>query len=88
MGLSNAASRARYYNSIINHNQGGGNKKAGFPFQIGRDTNTSIAFNNTNVLTGNCCTLSSYQTMAFTSNFSRPIGGNANVGRSYFKVHA
>lgn len=86
MGLSNAASRARHYISTINQNQGGGNKKAGFPYQIGRDTNTSIAFNNTNVLTGNCCTLSSYQTMAFTSNISRNIGGNANIGHKYFKV--
>lgn len=86
MGLSNASTRARNYNSTINHNQGGGNKKAGFPYQVGRETNTSIAFNNTNVVKGKCCKLSSYQTMAFTTaHISRNIGGNANT-QNYFKV--
>jgi hypothetical protein len=84
MGLSNAATRARNYNSTINHNQGGGNKKAGFPYLIGRETNTSIAFNNTDVVTGKCCQLKSYQTMPFTTaSISRPIGSRYN---SYFKI--
>ena len=42
MGLSNAAKRARLYDSTINQNQGGGNKKAGFPGLIGRDSWKSI----------------------------------------------
>lgn len=85
MGLSNASSRARNYSSTINHNQGGGNKKAGFPYLIGRETNTSIAFNNTNVVQGKCCKLDSYKTMRFTTaSISRPIGRNGN--QSYFKV--
>ena len=85
MGLSNASTRARNYNSTINQNQGGGNKKAGFPYLIGRTTNTSIAFNNTDVVTGKCCQLKSYQTMPFTTaSISRPIGRSGN--NSYFKV--
>jgi hypothetical protein len=66
MGLSNAASRARNYDLIINANQGGGDKKAGFPYLVGRDWRTSIAFNNTNVVHGHCCTLQTYQTLLFT----------------------
>ncbi len=33
--------------SITNQNQGGGNKKAGLPYQVGREAWTSIAFNGT-----------------------------------------
>ncbi len=35
--------RAKRISSIINSNQGGGSKKAGLPFMVGRITNTSIA---------------------------------------------
>jgi hypothetical protein len=85
MGLSNAAKRARFYSSTINQNQGGGEKKAGFPYQIGRGWRTSIAFDNTNVVRGHCCTINSYQTMTFTSYArpSRPVGSDQrayNIG--------
>jgi hypothetical protein len=42
MGLSNGSSRARNYGQTINRSQGGGNKKAGLPFQIGRTTWDSV----------------------------------------------
>ncbi len=42
MPLYNAASRARHVGSLINRPQGGGEKKAGFPKIIGRDSWTSI----------------------------------------------
>jgi hypothetical protein len=42
MGLSNGSSRARNYGQTINRSQGGGNKKAGLPFQIGRTSWESI----------------------------------------------
>jgi hypothetical protein len=42
MGLANAAKRARFYTSTTNQPQGGGNKKAGFPYQIGRTSWTPI----------------------------------------------
>jgi hypothetical protein len=79
MGLSNASKKARSYSQTINQNQGGGNKKAGFPHMIGRETNTSIAFNNTNVATGKCCKLSSYQTLLFTYKVSPSRGVGADV---------
>jgi len=79
MGLSNASSRARNYDLTINQNQGGGNKKAGFPYMVGRDYHTAIAFNNTNVYTGKCCTLKSYQTLIFTSPVSQSRGIGADV---------
>lgn len=81
MGLSNASKKARSYSQTINQNQGGGNKKAGFPNMIGRETNTSIAFNNTNVFSGNCCKLSSFQTPVNMSrmNLTRGVGGDVRI---------
>ena len=76
MGLSNASSRARNYDLTINQEQGGGSKKAGFPYLIGRGWQTSIAFNNTNVIMGKCCTLKSYQTLLFTS----PVSQSRSIG--------
>jgi hypothetical protein len=75
MGLSNASSRARNYDLIINQNQGGGNKKAGFPYMVGRGWQTSIAFDNTNVVSGHCCTLKSYQTLLYTF----PVCASRNI---------
>ena len=79
MGLSNAAARARNYNLLLNQNQGGGDKKAGFPFMIGRDWRTSIAYGNTNVVNGKCCSLASYQTLLFTFPVSQQRGVGVDV---------
>jgi hypothetical protein len=79
MGLSNASSRARNYNLSLNQSQGGGSKKAGFPYQVGRNYGTSIAFNNTNVVNGYCCTLASYQKLLFTFPVSQSRGIGADV---------
>ena len=83
MGLANAAKRARFYTSTTNENQGGGNKKAGFPYQVGRSSWTSI-FLGTNNYGVRCCSLSG---LKFTANpnvrLSRPTGTPANV--SYWK---
>jgi len=87
MGLSNASKRARNYNLTNNSNQGGGSKKAGLPYQIGRESYTSVIMGTTDVVHGKCCTLKSYMTMPFTTaSQSRPIGGNVTVGRDYYKV--
>jgi len=79
MGLSNAASRARNYDLTINKNQGGGNKKAGFPYQIGRTSWTPI-FLQCNNYGVRCCKLS---TLQFTVNpnvrQSRPTGSNVET---------
>ena len=89
MGLSNAASRARNYNVIVNSNQGGGNKKAGLPHQIGRETWSSIFLHATDPVHGHCCTQKDQMFMRFTpSNYvARPIGGSVTVGQSYYKPY-
>ena len=87
MGLSNASKRGRNYSQTINQNQGGGSKKAGLPYQIGRESYTSVIMGNTDVVHGKCCTLKSYMTMPFTTpSQSSPIGGNVGIARDYYKV--
>ncbi len=78
MGLSNASSRARNYTRTANQNQGGGNKKAGFPGQVGRGWWTSIFLQSTDPISGHCCTKSDLATLRFTTtvNQSRPVGSN------------
>ena len=39
--------RTASIDSITNQNQGGGDKKAGLPYQVGRSSWTSIAFKGT-----------------------------------------
>lgn len=89
MGLSNAASRARNYNVIVNSNQGGGNKKAGLPYQIGRETWSSIFLRSTDPVYGRCCTQKDQMTMKFTpSNYvARPIGGSVTVAQQNYKPY-
>lgn len=77
MGLSNASSKARNYSSTINQNQGGGSKKAGFPYLVGRNANSSMWIGNTRVkLEGSqsCCGLKVYQTTLVFANLSRNTG--------------
>jgi hypothetical protein len=87
MGLSNAASRARNYDLTINQNQGGGNKKAGFPYLIGRTAWNSIYLQANNYST-RCCKLSQLQ---FTVNpnvrQSRPTGSDSRVGYWHNAAH-
>jgi hypothetical protein len=82
MGLANSSKRARNYTSTTNQPQGGGNKKAGFPYQIGRSAWTSIALGNSNYAI-RCCSLRNLQ---FTANpnvrMSRPTG--SAVPNTYF----
>ena len=84
MGLSNAAKRARFYTSTTNQPQGGGDKKAGFPYQVGRSSWTSI-FMGTNNYSVRCCKLSG---LKFTANpnvhQSRPTG--SIVTNSYWSM--
>jgi hypothetical protein len=78
MGLSNAASRARNYGQLINRDQGGGEKKAGFPYQVGRTMWSTIYMGTDNV--NNCCRLSN---LKITRNprvkFNRPMGATVAV---------
>ena len=74
-GLSNSAKRSRFYAQTINQNQGGGDKKAGFAYQIGRNYMTSIYFDERAVNQP----LSKLQQIVFPlANITRPIGRNGN----------
>ena len=79
MGLANAAKRARTYDSITNGKQGGGNKKAGLPPQVGRTAWESI-FLQCNSYQTRCCQL---KTLQFTANpnvrQSRPTGSSVET---------
>ena len=79
MGLSNAAKRARTYTAITNRNQGGGDKKAGLPPQVGRTAWESI-YLQCNSYQVRCCQL---KTLQFTANpnvrQSRPTGSNVET---------
>lgn len=66
MGLSNASSRARNYSSTVNQGQGGGAKKAGYPYIVGRTANTSRFIDNQ--------PLKVFQTTLVFANFSRNTG--------------
>lgn len=61
--------------SITNYNTGGGNKKAGFPYQVGRNSWVSIAMGASSLINGRCCTLRRANTNLFPlARQSRPIG--------------
>ena len=78
MGLSNASARARNYTRTANRNQGGGNKKAGFPGQVGRDSWTSIFLQSTDPISGYCCSKSDLSKLRYTGKVkpTRPVGSN------------
>lgn len=68
----NASIKARRVSSITNQNQGGGSKKAGFPYQVGRTMWSEIYIDRK--------PLKTYQTLLFPlANISRPIGRNNNT---------
>ena len=83
MGLSNASKRARNYGQIITQNQGGGMKKAGFPYQVGRTMWTTIAMGtDAQPSTANlkCCSLASLKLpLVAKTRFGRPIGSNVTT---------
>jgi hypothetical protein len=77
--------RGQYIQSITNQAQGGGSKKAGFPYQVGRDSWTSIAINTCSPGNGGaCCNLTKYMTYPFPlAKYNRPVGtlNSANYRR-------
>lgn len=75
MVLLNAASRARNVGRLIVQNQGGGDKKAGFPYMVGRSSWSSLFFDSVDPVSGRCCNLKKVNTtLRFTRNLVRPIG--------------
>jgi hypothetical protein len=82
----NASKKARYTASITNRPQGGGDKKAGFPYQVGRISWSEVAIGTCQpgVPTA-CCTLSQImKTVNPNVRVSRPIG--RNIGLSYWNI--
>ena len=79
MVLSNAPKRVTNICSLVNQNQGGGSKKAGFPYIVGR-TSWSVIY-----LQSNCnektCTLANLRknALVYTVNQSRPIGSDPRI---------
>ena len=85
IGLANASKKARYAGELVNQNQGGGNKKAGFPYQVGRDHWTSIFLATSDPVHGRCATLKCLsKTLVFT-NLSRPVG-SWTEGNTYWRI--
>jgi len=78
MVYMNGGKNARYVTSIVNQNQGGGSKKAGFPGIVGRDSWTSIFYGTTAT---NCCKLSNLQTnnISWKVSVSRPVGLDTRI---------
>ena len=73
-------------NVYTTQNQGGGSKKAGFPYQIGRETWSSIHLHSTNPISGHCCNLTKLQITLFpNTSQSRPIG-STYTPNTYFRV--
>ena len=70
-------SRAARIDSLVNQNQGGGDKKQGLPYQIGRESWTSLFLNPSNAFArGKCCKLVDTQkTLVLTNHLVRPVGG-------------
>ena len=69
--------RARNISSLINASTFGGNKKAGFPPMIGRDSWTTVAYQGGKPV--NCMTLACMQTLrGKLACVSRPIGSTGN----------
>ena len=70
-------------NAYTDVKQGGGVKKAGFPFMVGRGSWTSIAFDTCNPKNENyqCCNLTKINTLRFTSKVSpsRGIGVDSRI---------
>lgn len=82
----NAAKRARYATSTSNQNSGGGDKKAGLPYMIGRGYWTSIFLESTDPMAGRCCTLKKINMTMKISNQSRNIGSVGAAANSYWHI--
>jgi hypothetical protein len=82
----NASKKARYVASITNQPQGGGSKKAGFPYQVGRSSWAEVAIRTCQpgVPTA-CCTLTQIMRTANpNTHISRPIG--RYTAQSYWNI--
>jgi hypothetical protein len=89
MVLSNAAKRARLASTTMVQNQGGGDKKAGLPHQVGRTSwsNIHMGLNTYGFALGRkrCCTRSELMNTSVIARFSRPVGMRPIVGHGKYQ---
>ena len=83
-GAWSNSNKARMMSNVVTgQNQGGGEKKAGFPYQIGRGHWVSVFFDTCDPelgLASRCCSLSKLnKTLVFTKNTVRPINGDPRI---------
>lgn len=85
--LFSSSSRSKMNSShATTQNQGGGDKKAGFPGQVGRESWTSVALRSTDPMHGHCCRLVNMQINLFpNASISKPIGSTYKPN-TYFTV--
>jgi len=77
---SNSNKAQMMSSALTDRNQGGGSKKAGFPYQIGRGQWSSIFIHSVDPINGRCCNLSKVgKTMNFTKNIGRPISNDPRI---------
>lgn len=82
MVLMNSAKRSRYATSTMNQNQGGGAKKSGLPYIVGREWHTSLRFNAKQNNHGPSMSLINAQMTLFPNvKPSRPIGSTGHFVR-------
>ena len=85
-----STNRARMMSNVYTTmNQGGGEKKAGFPHQIGRESWTSLFIRGTAPVSGNCCNLTGINTtLAFTThNQTRPTWVRPGAAYGFQNIH-
>ena len=80
-GAWSNSNKARMGSSaLVDQNQGGGSKKAGFPGLIGRDSWVSRYIGAVAPVTGRCCNRGKLmQTLVFTKNTVRPINSDPRI---------
>jgi hypothetical protein len=79
--------KTSYIDSQVNRNQGGGSKKAGFPYQVGRTSWTNIYFDMTDPVSGKCVKLPCLQKTLFPNvRPSRGIGSSYSANYRYYHM--
>ena len=80
-GAWSNSNRSRMMSNVnTTQNQGGGEKKAGFPYQIGRDSWSSIFLHTVDPIYGRCCKGGDVaKTMVFTKNTVRPTNSDPRI---------
>jgi len=70
--------------TLVNQNQGGGNKKAGFPYQVGRSSWSSIHIGDAPMTHGRYRKGRLSMVLTSTANPSRPVGNVVTAGHKFF----